>query len=60
VDSDDADLENKDENGSTLLCVFQRGWAILIDIKLVHLETFSVLLFDFKIRFEFAFLHMFH
>jgi hypothetical protein len=25
VDSDDADAENKDENGSTLLCVFERG-----------------------------------
>jgi hypothetical protein len=26
VDSDDADTENKDENGSTLLCVFERGY----------------------------------
>ena len=27
VDSDDADIENKEDNGSTLLCVFERGWA---------------------------------
>ncbi len=26
VDSDDADTENKDDNGSTLLCVFERGY----------------------------------
>jgi hypothetical protein len=25
VDSDDADTENKDDNGSTLLCVFEKG-----------------------------------
>jgi hypothetical protein len=26
VDSDDADIESKDKNGSTLLYVFERGW----------------------------------
>ncbi len=25
VDSDDAERENKNDNGSTLLCVFERG-----------------------------------
>ena len=30
VDSDDADTENKDENGSTLLCVFERGYEVVI------------------------------
>jgi hypothetical protein len=29
VDSDDADIENKDDNGSTLLCVFERGYLTL-------------------------------
>jgi hypothetical protein len=28
VDSDDADTENKDDNGSTLLCVFERGCCL--------------------------------
>jgi hypothetical protein len=28
VDSDDADTENKDANGSTLLCVFERGYCL--------------------------------
>ena len=26
VDSDDAEKENKNDNGSTLLCVFERGY----------------------------------
>ena len=26
MDSEDADTENKDDNGSTLLCVFERGY----------------------------------
>ena len=30
VDSDDADFENKHENGSTLLCVFERGWGLCL------------------------------